>query len=57
MASFMICFLYFYFSITVEYFKQLSRKQKNNLLQMYKLDFELFGYDWRKYFKEDRSEK
>ena len=57
MASFMICSLYFYFSVTVEYFKQLSRKQKNNLLQMYKLDFELFGYDWRKYFKEDRSEK
>jgi len=44
-------------NITVEYFKQLSRKQKNNLLQMYKLDFELFGYDWRKYFTEDRSEK
>ena len=57
MASFMICSLYFYFSVTVEYFKQLSRKQKNNLLQMYKLDFELFGYDWRKYFTEDRSEK
>ena len=57
MASFMICSLYFYFSVTVEYFKQLSRKQKNNLLQMYKLDFELFGYDWRKYFTEGRSEK
>ena len=35
---------------TLFFFKQLSLPLKEKLLKMYKLDFELFGYDWRKYF-------
>jgi len=34
---------------TLMYWQQLSPNLKRKLLQMYRLDFELFGYDLRKY--------
>ena len=39
-----------FFSRTQMYFGQLSLDKKQKLLDMYKIDFELFDYDWRKYF-------
>ena len=43
--------IFFVFSKTVEYFDNLPVSLKMKLLKIYQLDFELFGYDWKKYFE------
>lgn len=37
-----------YFS---RYFSEINRSTLDQLLKIYKLDFELFDYDYRKYYK------
>ena len=38
------------FSQTAKYYSALDKDLKLELLKMYRYDFELFGYDWKKYF-------
>ena len=45
---------------TDKYFSELTKTQVNNLYELYKLDFKLFGYDHQKYIelaKNDAEEK
>lgn len=35
--------------ITAKYFSQLSKQQIKDLYKMYRMDFELFGYDIKDY--------
>jgi hypothetical protein len=34
-----------------KYFSQLSRDQMNAIYKIYRIDFDMFGYDVNKYFK------
>ena len=38
------------FCRTLFFINQLSPTLREKLLKMYRIDFELFGYDWKKYF-------
>ena len=42
----------FCFRETVKYYEGLNNSLKLELLKMYKYDFELFGYEWEKYFQD-----
>ena len=45
---------YFVFSDTLKYYEGLSRNLKLELLKIYRLDFEMFGYDWELYFQDKK---
>ena len=40
-----------YQTITREYYKKLTMQQLDNLVEIYKNDFLLFGYKWIKYYQ------
>ena len=44
-------FLIYHFPRTLDMFSTVDINIRRRLYDIYKYDFELFGYDWTKYFK------